>query len=88
MTAQEFEELDPDVKLYVGMICYELKKAMERYPEWPKVDFVHSAAIVNEESGELIRAALQYRYEAGPSMNMEKEAIQTGAMAIRFLLNR
>lgn len=37
---------------------------------------------------DLIRAALQFRYEGGLKRDIEKEAIQTGAMAIRFLLNR
>ena len=46
---------------------------------------IHAAAIVGEESGELIRAALQYRYERGELMELQKEGVQVGAMAVRFL---
>lgn len=88
MTIQEFEELPADVKVIVGVICKELKKAMDKHNHWPTQDVIHAAAIVGEESGELIRAALQYQYEGGTSDEVSKEAIQTGAMAIRFLLNR
>lgn len=88
MTTEQFEALEPDVKLFVGLICDELRKARAKFPAWPNTDHVHGAAIVAEESGELIRAALQHRFERGSIMELEKEAIQTGAMAIRFLLNR
>lgn len=49
-------------------------------------DFIEAAAIVAEESGELIRAALQFHNEDGQYYAMHKEAIQTGAMALRFLV--
>ena len=65
-------------------IVQELIIAKEKHPKWPK-DWVHRAAIVQEEAGELIRAALQHEYEDAMISDMEEEAIQTGAMAIRFL---
>lgn len=65
-------------------ILTELKRAQEKFPYWP-ADYIHAAAIVNEESGELIRAALRFRYEGGDKDEMRVEAIQTAAMCIRFL---
>lgn len=67
-------------------ILNELQRAINKFPEWPD-DVIHAAAIVNEEAGELIRAALQYEYEGGDYEEMRKEAIQVGAMALRFLMN-
>ena len=64
----------------------ELKRAEAKHPYWPK-DFVHAAAIVNEESGELIRAAIQLHYEGGQLEDLRKEAIQTAATCIRLLKN-
>lgn len=66
-------------------ILTELNSAIEKHPQWPK-DNIHSAAIVCEEAGELIRAALQVQYENGKFHHMHDEAIQTGAMALRFLI--
>jgi hypothetical protein len=72
----------------------ELRKAKKKFPNWPD----HPAAqagIVSEESGELMKAALQWKYERGKTDDhqmkqkeeMKQEAIQTAAMAIRFLEN-
>lgn len=70
----------------IQSILLELERAECKFPYWP-TDAIHAAAIVNEESGELIRAALQYRYESGDLANLKTEAIQTAAMCIRFLKN-
>lgn len=73
-------------------ILNELKRAKREHPNWPD----HPAAqagIVCEESGELMKACLQWKYEKDPVnkeiqiKNMRDEAIQTAAMAIRFLEN-
>lgn len=64
----------------------EVGRAQSKFPEWPN-DTIHAAAIVSEESGELIRAAIQYENEGGELGACQKEAVQTGAVAIRFLLN-
>lgn len=68
------------------LILEELQRAEAKHPKWPK-DVIHAAAIVSEESGELIRAAVQYTYEDGNKKDLEKEAIQTAATCIRFLKN-
>jgi len=67
-------------------ICRELEKATAKFPTWPARG-IDAAAIVAEESGELQQAALQATYEGGSVEAVRKEAIQTAAMAIQFLLN-
>lgn len=77
----------PDELLHIlAIVVTELNGEIEKHPQWPK-DHIHAAAIVAEESGELVRAALQHKYEAGAPEEMYKEAIQTSAMGMRFLLN-
>jgi hypothetical protein len=94
-----FQEQSITTKRHVAAILLELRKAEEKHPIWPtseenfdgqpipKGDFVHAAAIVVEEAGELIRASLQFAWESGRYYEMHKEAIQVGAMSIRFLNN-
>ena len=70
----------------------ELESAKTRYPWWP-TDVIHAGAIVAEEAGELTQATLDHGYAhlnhngADTVARMRKEAIQTAAMAIRFLEN-
>jgi hypothetical protein len=70
----------------ITLILDELERATKKHPEWPK-DTIHQAAIVEEEAGELIRASLNNMYEHGSCTEMQSEAVQVGAMAIRFLIN-
>lgn len=81
-----FENFPLAVKQHIIIIEAELRRAKEKHPSWPK-DPIHRAAIVNEESGELIRSAIQYVYEGGSFSSMQTEAIQTAATAIRFLID-
>ena len=89
-TTEEVNEMwdacNPKVKLRLMQIARECDLACLKHPEWPRHKVI-AAAIVAEESGELIRAALQAQFENAPEAEMTKEAIQTGAMALRFLLN-
>jgi NTP pyrophosphatase (non-canonical NTP hydrolase) len=64
----------------------ELARAEEKWPEWPE-DPVHAAAVVVEEAGELMRASLRYTYEDKHMVEMVDEAVQVGAMAVRFINN-
>lgn len=68
----------------VNMVLNELDRARGLYPRWPQ-DEIHQVAIIAEEAGELVQAALQKRYEPHKGGNPIKEAVQTAAMAIRFL---
>lgn len=78
--------LNADEMACLNAIAREYKRACKKHPDWP-TDIIHQAAIVNEESGELIRAALQQGYESGNWEATENEAKQTGAMALRFMVN-
>lgn len=80
-----FSELSNDDLYALKKITEELLRARELHPSWPE-DSIHQAAIVQEEAGELIRAALQHEFDDAPKQPMETEAIQTAAMALRFLL--
>lgn len=68
------------------LILKELAKAEEKHPNWP-ADVLHQIAIVNEESGEATRAALQLTYEGGDLAALKTELVQTAAMCIRMLKN-
>jgi len=64
----------------------EMRRAKKKFPTWPW-DPVHSAAIVAEEAGEALQAALNFYYRRGGSHQLKKELIHTVTMGIRFLLN-
>ncbi|MFZ1871929.1 MAG: hypothetical protein WAU54_03925 [Chania sp.] len=64
----------------------EYHSAVGQHTNWP-TDAVHAAAILGEESGETLQAALNFHYGNGDADSMVEEAIQTGAMAIRFIIN-
>jgi NTP pyrophosphatase (non-canonical NTP hydrolase) len=74
----------------IELVFEELRKAEAKHPSWPN-DPIHGAAIVAEEAGELIQASIDYYYKHHTRLPsdyaMMKEAAQTAAMGIRFLLN-
>ena len=61
-----------------------IKRAEKKFPEFP-TDPIHAAAIVAEELGELMKATLQITYDDYAWENAYDEAVETGAMALRFL---
>jgi len=75
-------------------IKQELHRAETLHPVWP-TDKIHAAAIVSEESGELVQAC--NNHESGDKSDLremdhlrkkvELEAIHTAVTAIRFLIN-
>jgi hypothetical protein len=64
----------------------EVSRATRKFPTWPD-DPLHAVAILGEEFGELTKAVLQTIYEPHKVQEGElrTEAIQTAAMALRFL---
>lgn len=69
-------------------IIAELERATQKFPTWP-TDPLHAVAVLGEEYGELVKAVLQLVYEPHKSTAAEvrKEAIQTAAMAMRFVMS-
>ena len=64
----------------------EMTRAEQKFPSW-LVDPVHGAAIVAEEAGEALQAALDYYYGRADERALRKELIHTTATALRFLVN-
>lgn len=72
-------------KVIIKDFLEEVNKAYDKFPTWP-IDPIHRAAIVAEESGELVKAALEFKYEKGDKQEMRKEALQVAVTAFRFLV--
>jgi NTP pyrophosphatase (non-canonical NTP hydrolase) len=70
----------------IDLIMHELRMAEKKHPGWPD-DPIHGVAIMIEEAGEAMQAALDLHYRNAPVADLRKELAQTGAMAIRALLN-
>jgi len=70
----------------IEMVFSELRKAEAKHPGWPS-DNVHAVGILVEEAGEAMQAALDHHYNRGNLADLKKELAQTGAMAIRALMN-
>lgn len=73
-------------------IFKELARAKKKFPNWPDHP-AGQAGIVCEESGELMQACLQRKYERKKLSDddhrrrMRSEAVQVAATAIRFIEN-
>lgn len=69
-------------------VLTEIKRAVAKFPTWP-TDPLHAVAVVGEECGELTKAVLQSVYEPHKATlaDVRAEAVQTAAMAIRFLVS-
>ena len=80
-------DTDARCELALDAILDELARAIRIYPNWP-LDPVHATAIVAEEAGQALRAALDFSYERTPDLDaLRVELRQTAAMAIRALYN-
>jgi len=62
----------------------EVLNAIELFPSFPECPY-RGLAVIGEEFGELQQAVLQSDYEGGNRVKIRKEAVQLGAMVIRFL---
>jgi NTP pyrophosphatase (non-canonical NTP hydrolase) len=69
-------------------VLAEVERAQGLHPDWP-TDPLHALAVLGEEFGELTQSVLQatYEQEKSTSEHVRVEAIQTAAMALRFLLS-
>lgn len=72
------------------MVMAEVERATKKFPEWPS-DPLHAAAVIAEELGELTQRINECIYEPhkvnATRGNVQEEAIQVGAMAIRFIMS-
>jgi hypothetical protein len=75
---------DPDS--VIDLIFSELRKAEAKHPGWPD-DKIHAVGILIEEAGEAMQAAIDCTYSDGDIEKLRIELAQTGAMAIRALVN-
>jgi NTP pyrophosphatase (non-canonical NTP hydrolase) len=75
------------IKTIINYVVAELESAKKKFPKMESYDIVHQVAVMNEEAGESIKAALQLYYEKGTIEELKKELIQTGAMVFRILEN-
>ena len=74
------------VQSILAEVAHTLFQAEAKHPGWPDDPF-HALAIIGEEFGELQQACLQHTYEGRGSIeDVDGEALQTAAMAVRFLL--
>ena len=72
----------------IEQVTAELDHATRKYPTWPS-DPLHALAVLGEEFGELTKAVLQVTYEPHKAtlLDVQTEAIQTAAMALRFAMS-
>jgi len=70
----------------LGDILQEVEQAMAKFNTWPTDPF-HALAVLGEEFGELTKGIVQLTYEPHKTTPAEvrNEAIQTAAMALRFV---
>lgn len=69
-----------------GAIAREILRAESKFPGWPE-DIIHAVAILLEESGELVKACLDWHYgRCSDQEDIVEEAIHAGAMICRFLM--
>lgn len=76
------------VSSILAEIAAEIDRATTKFPTW-HTDPIHAANVVMEEAGELCKEVHQLTYEPCKSSgeSVRNEAIQTAAMAIRFLVS-
>lgn len=77
---------DGDLDSTIREIMREVARATDKFPTWP-TDPLHALAVLGEEFGELTKAVVQLTYEPHKTSAAEvrTEAIQTAAMALRFI---
>jgi len=64
----------------------ELIRAEKIHPDFPK-DIFQQLAIMQEESGEVVKSVVDYQFHGGTINDIREELIQTAAMCMRMLNN-
>ena len=68
----------------------EVAHANAKHPQWP-TDLLRQVAIIQEEAGELQKAALslvEEPHQVSLNVDIDREAAQLGAMVLRFMVAR
>ena len=78
-------------RMAFDLIEAEFERALLLHPVWPD-DRIYQAAIVAEEAGEALQAALNLRegdphFDGATVTKLREEWVQTGAMVLRALVN-
>lgn len=76
-------------KRYTEALCQivdEYSHACTKHPVWPE-DTVYAVAIMQEEAGEAVKAALDLWTGKGTVDELRAELAQAGAMCLRCLIN-
>ena len=75
-------------KEVIQVVMRELERVEIQHPIWPN-DPIHVVGIIEEEVGEAMREAINLIYfrESADRDRLQKELVQTAAMAIRALIN-
>lgn len=74
------------VDVGISAILAELSRAEDLHPDWPE-DLIYQLAILSEEAGEAVQAANNHVHHRGDIEAVREELVQTGAMALRCLIN-
>lgn len=64
----------------------ELKRSEKLHPNYP-TDMFRQLAIMQEESGEVAKAVLDYHFAKDSIEHIKEELIQTAAMCVRMMNN-
>ena len=75
---------DSEIQDILWAIRDEVGYAENKFPMWP-TDIIHSVAIMAEESGEAVKATLDYACDRGSADQVREELIQTAAMCVRAI---
>jgi hypothetical protein len=82
-----------DVDVALEDIRQEVSSAEAKFPLWPD-DVIHGAAVMAEEAGEAVKAALECVYGGADPANLparqaayRKELLHTAAMCVRAILD-
>jgi|GEM_PF-761709 len=80
----ELSAFEKETLIHLLEVAQELERSSRKHPKWP-TDVIHCVAIMGEEAGETVQAAIDYAYKNKSIEGVNDEAIQTAAMCIRLL---
>ncbi len=66
-------------------IIAEYHRALAKFPGWP-TNLAEAATVFAEEAGETVKAAAEAWWTGGDRKEVELEAIQAAAMAVRLIV--